>query len=274
MTHLTVIILTYNEALHIARAVDNVIGWAEHVYVLDSGSSDETCKLAEERGAKVFSRKFDNYSNQRNYAIKELPIPTDWILFLDADEYLTQELKGEISNELLDPKADGYYLKRFFFFMGKQIRWGGYSPIWILRLFKKEKGIFQREINEHLVLNGKSAKLQYYFVDDNKESLKVWWNKHIDYAYREAVDLMNSNSQIIKTNFWGSQADRKLWIRYKIWNRIPSYIRPIALFIYRYFFRLGFLDGKSGLIYYFYHGLVYTMIIDSFYLEIKQKEKK
>ena len=274
MTHLTVIILTYNEALHIARAVDNVIGWAEHVYVLDSGSSDETCKLAEERGAKVFSRKFDNYSNQRNYAIKELPIPTDWILFLDADEYLTQELKGEISNELLDPKADGYYLKRFFFFMGKQIRWGGYSPIWILRLFKKEKGIFQREINEHLVLNGKSAKLQYYFVDDNKESLKVWWNKHIDYAYREAVDLMNSNSQIIKTNFWGSQADRKLWIRYKIWNRIPSYIRPIALFIYRYFFRLGFLDGKSGLIYYFYHGLVYTMIIDSFYLELKQKEKK
>ena len=274
MTHLTVIILTYNEALHIARAVDNVIGWAEHVYVLDSGSSDETCKLAEERGAKVFSRKFDNYSNQRNYAIKELPIPTDWILFLDADEYLTQELKSEISNELLDPKADGYYLKRFFFFMGKQIRWGGYSPIWILRLFKKEKGIFQREINEHLVLNGKSAKLQYYFVDDNKESLKVWWNKHIDYAYREAVDLMNSNSQIIKTNFWGSQADRKLWIRYKIWNRIPSYIRPIALFIYRYFFRLGFLDGKSGLIYYFYHGLVYTMIIDSFYLEIKQKEKK
>ena len=274
MTHLTVIILTYNEALHIARAVDNVIGWAEHVYVLDSGSSDETCKLAEERGAKVFSRKFDNYSNQRNYAIKELPIPTDWILFLDADEYLTQELKGEISNELLDPKADGYYLKRFFFFMGKQIRWGGYSPIWILRLFKKEEGIFQREINEQLVLNGKSAKLQYYFVDDNKESLKVWWNKHIDYAYREAVDLMNSNSQIIKTNFWGSQADRKLWIRYKIWNRIPSYIRPIALFIYRYFFRLGFLDGKSGLIYYFYHGLVYTMIIDSFYLELKQKEKK
>ena len=274
MTHLTVIILTYNEALHIARAVDNVIGWAEHVYVLDSGSSDETCKLAEERGAKVFSRKFDNYSNQRNYAIKELPIPTDWILFLDADEYLTQELKGEISNELLDPKADGYYLKRFFFFMGKQIRWGGYSPIWILRLFKKEKGIFQREINEHLVLNGKSAKLQYYFVDDNKESLKVWWNKHIDYAYREAVDLMNSNSQIIKTNFWGSQADRKLWIRYKIWNRIPPYIRPIALFIFRYFFRLGFLDGKSGLMYYFYHGLVYTMIIDSFYLELKQKEKK
>ncbi len=100
--------------------------------------------------------------------------------------------------ELLNPKADGYYLKRFFYFMGKQICWGGYSPIWILRLFKKEKGYFQREINEHLVLEGKSAKLHNYFIDDNKESLKVWWNKHIDYAYREAMDLVKEKSQKYK----------------------------------------------------------------------------
>ncbi len=97
MNNVTVIILTYNEAIHIARAVDNVIGWAEHVYILDSGSTDDTCKIAGELGAKIFYRKFDNYSSQRNYAIKELPISTDWILFLDADEYLTQELKDEIS---------------------------------------------------------------------------------------------------------------------------------------------------------------------------------
>lgn len=274
MTQLTVIILTFNEEIHISRVISNVIDWAEKVYVLDSGSTDATCKIAEEYGAKVFYRKFDNYSNQRNYAIKELLTTSEWILFLDADEYLSDDLKEEISSELMQPKADGYYLKRYFKFMGKQIRWGGYSPIWILRLFKKDKGLFQREINEHLVLDGKSAKLTNHFLDDNKESLKLWWYKHIDYAYREAEDLIKSKSQPIRTSFWGSQADRKLWIRYKIWNRLPVYFRPCALYFYRYVIRLGFLDGRSGFIYYFYHGLVYTMMIDSFYLELKGKHNK
>lgn len=264
----SVIILTYDEAENIERAIVNTISWAHEVIVLDSYSSDNTVEIAISLGAKVFKRKFDNYSAQRNYAIQEIQIETEWILFLDADEYLSNELKSEINSELLNPTADGYFLKRRFYFHGKWIKWGGYYPIWILRLFKKGKGLFHREINEHLALQGVTAKLVNYFVDDNQKPMCYWWHKHIDYAKQEAISLIQSNSKSLKYNFWGSQADRKLWIRYRIWNRLPIYIRPFIYFFYRYFFRLGFLDG---FIFHFYHGLVYYLIIDSFYLELKKK---
>ncbi|MFM2361834.1 MAG: glycosyl transferase family 2, partial [Bacteroidota bacterium] len=138
----SVVILTYNEAVNIERAIANTIAWAAEVIVLDSFSTDETVAIATNAGAKVVQRKFDNYSAQRNYAIKEIELCCEWILFLDADEYLSEALKEEITGELANPKADGYYMKRRFYFMGKWIRWGGYYPIWLLRLFKKDKGLF------------------------------------------------------------------------------------------------------------------------------------
>ena len=163
----SVIILTYNEAENIVRSIQNTISWAHQVIVLDSYSEDNTVEIANSLGAKVVQRKFDNYSAQRNYAIKELQLETDWILFLDADEYLSEDLKKEINSELVNPTSDGYYLKRRFYFDGRWVKWGGYYPIWILRLFKKEKGLFQREINEHLVLDGRASKLKNYFTDES-----------------------------------------------------------------------------------------------------------
>lgn len=263
----SVIILTYNEAENIERSIQNTISWAHQVIVLDSFSEDNTVEIANSLGAKVVQRKFDNYSAQRNYAIQKIQIETEWILFLDADEYLSEDLMQEINAELVNPMADGYYLKRRFYFNGKWIRWGGYYPTWILRLFKKDKGLFQREINEHLVLNGTTSKLKNYFADDNQKSMRFWWQKHIDYAQKEAYSLFERNSNNIKVNIWGSQADRKLWIRYKIWNNLPPYLRPFIYFFYRYILRFGFLDG---FIFHFYHGLVYYMIIDSFYMEMKK----
>lgn len=264
----SVIILTFNEAENIARSIQNTISWAHQVIILDSYSEDNTVEIAKSLGAKVVQRKFDNYSAQRNYAIQEIQIETDWILFLDADEFLSENLIREINAELDNPIADGYYLKRRFYFNGKWIKWGGYYPTWILRLFKKDKGIFQREINEHLVLNGTASKLVNYFADDNLKPMRFWWQKHIDYAQKEAYSLLERNSNNIKVNLWGSQSDRKLWIRYKVWNYLPPYIRPFLYFFYRYILRFGFLDG---FIFHFYHGFVYYMIIDSFYLELKKK---
>ena len=269
--NLTVVILTYNESVHIARALLNTIEWALEVVVLDSFSSDDTIDIAQACGARVVQRKFDNYANQRNFAIKEIDLKTEWILFLDADEYLSEDLKKEINSELVNPTADGYYLKRRFYFDGRWIKWGGYYPIWILRLFKKTNGVFEREINEHVALVGTTAKLKHDFVDDNQKSISFWWHKHIDYAQKEAKALYDLNSSPLNFYFWGSQAQRKLWIRYKIWNKLPVYIRPFLYFIYRYFFRLGFLDG---FIFHFFHGLVYYLMIDCFYLVLKKKNKK
>jgi glycosyltransferase involved in cell wall biosynthesis len=267
----SVIILTYNEAENIVRSIQNTISWAHQVIVLDSYSEDNTVEIANSLGAKVVQRKFDNYSAQRNYAIKELQLETDWILFLDADEYLSEDLKKEINSELVNPTSDGYYLKRRFYFDGRWVKWGGYYPIWILRLFKKEKGLFQREINEHLVLDGRASKLKNYFTDDNQKSIHYWWQKHVDYAQQEALSLFHANSNSIKVDLWGSQSERKLWIRYRIWNKLPVYVRPFLYFFYRYFFRLGFLDG---FIFHFYHGYVYFMMIDSFLIELKKNNIK
>jgi hypothetical protein len=269
---LSVIILTYNEELNINNSIKNISNWVSNIYILDSFSNDNTKNIALAYNVNFIERKFDNYSNQRNFAINHLNIKTGWILFLDADELLTEELKNEISNELLNPKFDGYYLKRRFYFMNKWIKWGGYYPTYILRLFKKEKGLFQREVNEHLILSGKAGYLKYDFCDNNKKSFHEWFLKHLVYAKKEATDLYLQNKLSPDISFWGSQADRKSWIRYKIWNKLPILIRPFIYFIYRYFFRLGVLDGIRGFIFHFMHGLVYFLLMDIFYYEMKKNK--
>jgi glycosyltransferase involved in cell wall biosynthesis len=178
--NLTVIILTYNEEIHIDRVIRNVKPWAQKVVILDSGSNDKTLEIIRSNSISVHYRAFDNYSNQRNHAIKNLEITTDWILFLDADEYLSEELKIEIDLNIKESDCEGFYLRRRFYFMGKWIKFGGYYPTYILRLFKKDCGYFQREINEHFVIDGKTSFLKNDFVDDNIKPFEFWAKK----AYR------------------------------------------------------------------------------------------
>ena len=277
---LTTVILTYNEEIHIGRAINNVKGWCKDIFILDSGSTDRTVKIAKALGAKVFYREFDNYANQRNYAIRELPIETEWVLFLDADEYLTEELKEEISRVLPKTDKDGFYLKRRFYFMGKWIKHGGYYPSFLLRLFKKNKGIVKREVNEHIDVEGKVGTLKNDFVDENLKGISFWIDKHNRYATFEAMQLLKYEERIKrreKDNFaklFGTQAQRKRWIREYIWNPLmPPLIRPFFYFFYRYFFKFGFLDGKEGFIFHFLHALWFYFLIDVKYLELKRKLK-
>lgn len=273
---LTVIILTRQEEGNIAHSVGNVISWAQQVFVLDSGSTDQTCSIASTLGAQIFYRNFDNYAAQRNYAIRELPVVTDWIFFLDADEYLTEDLKNEIAGMFMDDSIngfDGYYLKRRFYFMNQWIRYGGYYPTWILRLFKKHKALFEREVNEHINLSGTISYLKFDFVDHNRKGFHEWMDKHNRYASLEAQQFEKRHEGI--TSFWGTQSERKQWIRQHIWNKLlPPLVRPFMYFIYRYFIRFGFLDGRVGFIFHFLHGLVYPFLIDVKYLELKYYSKK
>lgn len=280
MLNLSIIILTYNEEVNISQAVNSVKDWAVDIFILDSGSTDGTVKLAESMGAKVFQRTFDNYAGQRNYALKELPIRTEWIFFLDADEYPTEELKKEISEVLKNTEHDGFNLKRRFYFRGKWIKHGGYYPIWILRLFKKDKGHIEREINEHFVVNGKVGFLKNDFVDNNHKSLDEWIAKHKRYAVFEAEELIKFSKRKAEgrrdefADLKGSQAQKKRWIRENIWNPLmPPLIRPFIYYFYRYIIRLGFLDGKAGLVYHYLQGLWYPLLIDIKYLELRRKKR-
>jgi len=271
---LTVVILTYNEEVNLPHVLDNVKEFAEDIVVLDSHSTDKTLEIAASYGATVYSRTFDDFSRQRKYALEKIRYTTGWIFVLDADEFLTDQLKEEIKQTIVTTDRDAFYIKRRFYWMGKWIR-RGYYPTWLLRLGRTGSiTCDERPINEHLVCkSGNVGKLTEDFVDFNRKSLADWVSKHNHYSDREAFQLISQDGSKETYKFWGSQYERKRWLRVKVWNRLPPLIRPFLYFFYRYIFRLGFLDGKKAFMYHFLHAFLYRILIDLKYLEKKWLKK-
>ncbi|MEK9154614.1 MAG: glycosyltransferase family 2 protein [Patescibacteria group bacterium] len=274
---LSVIILTYNEELNIENCLKNIVNWAEEIFIVDSYSADKTLKIAKKYEAKIIQHSFENQAQQFNWALDNLEIKNDWILRLDADEYLTEELKNEIIGKLKNTADDisGFYIKRRVYFMGRWIRHGGYYPIWLLRLFRKNKAKSElRAMDEHIVLlNGKGEKLKNDFIDDNKKDLTWWIEKHNNYASREAGEVMNYESGIM--NYGGKiegQVARKRWLKEKFYYRLPIFFRAFFYFIYRYIIRFGFLDGAKGLIFHFLQGFWYRFLVDSKIYEAEKRQ--
>jgi len=273
-TDITVVILTYNEEVNLPHALKNVKDFAKQVVVLDSHSTDRTVEIAESYGAKVYTRPFDDFSRQRKYALEQITYSTGWLFFLDADELLTEQLKEEIRNVILKTDKDAFYIKRRFYWMGKWIR-RGYYPTWLLRLGRT--GYItcdNRPINEHLVCrSGNVGKLREDFIDHNNKSLSDWISKHNIYSDKEAyqLELQDDSREIYK--LWGTQYERKRWLRFRVWNKLPLLIRPFIYFLYRYIFCLGFLDGKKAFMYHFLHAFLYRILIDFKYLEKKWRNK-
>ena len=259
---ISVIILTYNEEIHIERLLKNIAGLADEIFIVDSFSTDKTLEIAKKYGCKIFQHKFENQAQQFNWALDNLKIKNDWILRLDADEYLTSELKDEITEKLKNiPKnINGFYIKRRVYFMGRWIKHGAYYPIWLLRLFKKGKARSeQKTMDEHIVLlEGEAEKLKNDFIDDNKKNLEWWIAKHNNYSTRETADVLGGDYGQGKKKFY---------------YRLPLFFRACAYFCYRYFIRLGFLDGKEGLIFHFLHAFWYRFLIDAKIYEYKNKNQ-
>ena len=259
-----VVILTYNEELNIEKCLKSVAGWADEIFIVDSYSTDKTLEIAQKYGAKIVQHPFKNQAQQFNWALGNLEIKNEWILRLDSDEYLTKELRAEITEKLKNTPHDvsGFYMKRRVYFMGRWIKHGGYYPTWILRLFKKGKARSEeRAMDEHIVLSeGKSMKLENDFVDDNKNNLNWWIQKHNNYASREAEDVLRGYVGIGgKRNFY---------------YKLPLFCRAFLYFFYRYFLRLGFLDGKKGLIFHFLQGFWYRFLVDAKIYEKNKMLKK
>lgn len=269
MNPITVIILTYNEEENIQNALENIKNWANQVIVLDSFSNDKTLKIIQNYQVDLYYNEFKNFKDQRTFALRKTKIINDWVLFLDADERLTSELKNEISNIIKSPQYDGYLIKRRFYFMGQWIKYGGYYPSWNLRFFKHKLASVNREINEHIEIDGSVGALKYDMIDENLKNFSYWIDKHNNYSTRESESLLSNEKDTIAKIF-GNSIQRKRWIRINIWNKLlPPLIRPFIYFIYRYFIRFGFLDGKVGFIYHFNHALVYRLFIDIKYIEKK-----
>jgi len=273
----SVIILIYNEEIHLERLLKNIADWADEIFIVDSFSTDKTLEIAKKYGVKIVQHKFENQAKQFNWALDNLEIKNDWILRLDADEYLTSELKDEITEKLKNiPKnINGFYIKRRVYFMGRWIKHGGYYPTWLLRLFKKGKARSeQRTMDEHIILlEGSAEKLKNDFVDDNKKGLEDWIIKHNNYSTREVISRMSGVRRQVSSVKLGGQAGRKRWLKQNLYLRLPLFFRALLYFIYRYFIRLGFLDGKEGLIFHFLQGFWHQFLIDAKIYEQKKIKK-
>lgn len=281
-TPISIVILTYNEELNLENCLKNIADWADEIFIIDSYSTDKTLEIAKKYGCKIVQHPFENQAQQFNWALDNLKIKNDWILRLDADEYLTEELKQEISKTLFNMgtsdvqklEINGFYIKRRVYFMGRWIKHGGYYPTWFLRLFRKNKAkCEEREVDEHLVLlEGKALKLNNDFVDDNRNKLEWWLNKQNNHSSREVLAMVNQGRiSSVKPEVFGTQVSRKRWFKEKFYLKLPLFCRAFLYFIYRYFFRLGFLDGKEGLIFHFLNACWYRFVVDAKLYEHQKK---
>jgi len=277
MPDITVIMLTYNEELNLPQALQSVKGWANQVIVVDSFSTDRTIEIAKEFCCRVYQHPFENYSRQRNYTLG-LPIETEWVLFLDADEWLPQELKNEITSLITShPLENGFYIKRRFIWMGRWVR-RGYYPAWILRLFRYGKArCEERGINEHLIVEGVFGYLKNDFIHEGHKDLSEWISKHNRYATQEAEELLKrtqdaARDMIIAKPF-GTQPERKRWLRHHVWKYLPPLIRPFFYFGYRYVLCGGFLDGREAFIFHFLQALWFPLLTDAKYIEQRRRHK-
>jgi glycosyltransferase involved in cell wall biosynthesis len=275
---ISVIILTFNEELHIERSIASVKPFAQRIFVIDSYSTDNTIALAEKLGAEVYQNKWTNHAIQVNWAIDNLPITSKWVFRLDADEYVTPELGLELGERIpnLPETVNGVYLTRKVFFMGRWIRHGCYYPISFLRIWKNGHArCEERWMDEHIKLtDGDTVKFDFDFVDDNKRSLGWWTEKHNGYATREAIETLNQQHNLFTSNtvepdLFGTQDQRKRWVK-MIYINLPLFLRPFIYFSYRYFLKRGFLDGREGLVCHFLQGFWYRFLVDAKIMEISR----
>lgn len=275
---LTVVILTKNEALHIERCIDSVSAFADHVLVVDSGSTDDTVALAKAKGAEVHFNPWVNYATQMNWGIDHVPEDADWVMRLDADEIVMPSLAKEIAARLPGMAAgvDGVYVSRRMTFLGRPMRWGGLFPVRILRLFRNGKGRCEnRWMDEHIVVKGQTEDFDGEVIDDNRNSLTWWTEKHNGYASREVVDLLNLEYKFMEHETvadlrGGQQAGVKRWIKEHVYARMPGGARAFAYFFYRYVIRLGFLDGREGAAFHVLQGLWYRYLVDAKMYEVRK----
>jgi glycosyltransferase involved in cell wall biosynthesis len=255
----SVIVAARNEEKNLPRCLAALRDVGE-VYVIDSQSTDATPEIARSCGAKVVQFHYQGgWPKKRQWAMENLPLQYDWILLIDADEALTPELAEEIRHAIQSPGCNGYYISLRMWFLGRILRHGD-AIFWKLALFRRGKGRYEcrlrdqdssmadMEVHEHVVVEGPTLHLKNPLIHHNVESLSRYIQKHDEYSNWEARVLLQGeqSSADLPPAFFGTQAQRRRWLKRRLYALPGS---PILLFLYRYFLRLGFLDGIAGLIY-------------------------
>ena len=251
---LSVLVPTLNEEVNLPDCLASVVGWVNEIWVVDSDSTDLTPEIARQSEANLMQHPFGGYAAQKNWALENVPFSCEWLLILDADERVSLELADEIRGIIAaDGNGyDGFYLNRKLIFYGKWIRHCGWYPSWNLRLFRHVRGRYeQREVHEHLVLEGKSGYCKHDLIHEDLRDMSFCIAKHNHYSNQEARELDMVRRGVgtagLQSSFFKGSVERKRFIKERIWPHLPGH--AFFLFFYCYFFRLGFLDGKHGFLF-------------------------
>lgn len=280
MNDITAIILTKNEELNIRRCIESITGLADRIVVVDSGSTDKTIEIARELGAEIYQHEpFEHYARQFNWALDHVNIKTRWIYRIDADEVVTPELKTEIIKACQDHQDDdvnGLVMRFKVYFLGRFLVHGGIYPFYNLTIFKNGLGRYEdRAMGEHVVLSkGRTIDLQNDCLHYDYKDLTTWINKHNWYATREVNDYFETlaNRQAVTSLYHEAQKTKKL--RDGFYYKLPKFLRAKLYYWYRYYFKLGFLDGQAGKVHAFLQAYWYRFLIDAKIMEQEITEKR
>ena len=278
MRALTIVILTFNEEANIETLLDSLQTVDAPIFVVDSYSKDRTLEILDRRGVPYVQHPFKNYAAQRNWAQANMPDPTEWVLHLDAGERLTPGMARWI-NESFDPEraeVDGYMFARRAIFLGRWIKYGGYHPIYHLRLYRRHLGHCENKVyDQHFVVDGTTARAGKGadMEDGVMSSLRDFTVAHARWAVFEAVEsiLAEADTGEVKARLLGNPIERKRWLKSRVFQRAPLFLRSFLYLFHRYFIKLGFLDGKEGLIFHFLQGFWFRFLVDATIFEIKQE---
>lgn len=278
MADLTAIILTKNEEKNIEYCIQSIKKIASRIVVVDSYSQDKTVEIARANGAEVLQHPFENHGKQFLFGLKESKIKTKWVLRIDADERLTKDSSEEL--EVLckihqDTDINGFILRFEVEFMGKKLRHGGIYPFRKLLVFKNGLGTIEdRHMDEHIVLlEGRAIEVKHDSIHRDYKDLTYWIQKHNWYSNKEVLDYVEEKKQAVSSKHLDQTASWKRFLKHTIYYKLPMGFRAYLYYLYRYYFKLGFLDGKEGKIFAFLQAYWYRYLVDAKIYEWEKSKK-
>lgn len=267
MTDMTIIILTKDEEANINRCIESVKGLAKRIVVVDSGSTDKTVEIARSLGAEIYYHPWKHYAGQFNWALDNTDINTKWVFRFDADECMTPELNEEIVTECNRHQNDDVHammMRYKIFFLGRFLKHGGAYPFLKITIFKPEYGRFEdRALGEHVVMReGRTIDLKNDCIHYDFKDLTSFVDKHNKYATRELADYLDIvNGRKLESLYGQPEKARKL--RDNFYYKMPLFWRAKLYYWYRYYVRMGFLDGTPGKVFAFIQAYFYRFLVDA-----------
>lgn len=275
---LTIVVPTLDEELNLGACLDSVEALHCPIFIVDSHSSDETLRIARNYTDHIFQHSYESAPAQWNWSLLNLPFETPWVLALDADYQVSEELGRSILEEVTEESPfSGFYVAHRQIFMGRFIRHGGAYPRYRLSVFRRNVVTLDghERVDNRFLVSGRITRLRGDIIEENrKESdLHFWIHKQLVYAVKaaeEEVERKSSRRRSMSLHLLREGRNERVLGLKMLWSRLPLYWRSVGYFIYRYIFRLGFLDGRQGFLYHFTQVLVFRIVLDA---EVEKRRK-